>query len=836
MALRESRSSRRTLLLSLSSIVLGTAALVALSGLSANLERAVNEQSKALLGADLLIRGRQPFSETVESLFDSLGGEQSRQVSFTSMLLFPRSGQTRLVSVRALAGRFPYYGELVTDPPDAARDFRTSQQALVDDGLMLQFGMQMGDTIKLGERYFRIAGRLKKIAGEAVAAALVGPRVYIPLQTLEKTGLIRQGSLATYAVYFKFSPQQDVETILEPIKPVLRSERLTWRTVESARENTGRALDNLYQFLNLVGFIAILLGAVGVASAIHVYIRQKLGTIAYLHCIGADTRQTFAIYLIQAAVMGFCGAAAGALIGVALQYLLPYVLTDFLPVNLEMAFSPIPVVKGMAVGLLVAIAFTVLPLLAIRHVSPLMALRASHDIEGRPHRDSAFLLTAVGIFGLVATLACIQADDVVVGLSFVGASALVFLLLATLARGLRYVLKHYLPDSRRYVVRQAIANLYRPNNQTTTMMVAIGLGTFLLTTLFLVQHMLIGEIAATGRGNNPNLVLFDIQSDQLPEVTRIIREHGLPVLQSVPIVTMRLAAVNGEPVEKLLADTTRSRPRWVLRREYRSTYRDTLTATERLLRGHWQARVRAPEDRIFVSLESEVAANLQVDLGDELVFDVQGVPITTYVGSLREVNWRRVQPNFFIVFPEGVLETAPQFHVLVSRTNSSLESAKVQRAVVEAFPNVSIIDLTLVLEVVESILTRISYVVQFMALFSILTGLLVLAGAVVASRKQRMQESVLLRTIGAGRRQITIILVLEYAFLGFLAALAGMLLSIAASWGLGIFLFQFDAIALHPAVLLTLLIVVGLTVFLGMINSRGVTSRPPLEILRGEIS
>ena len=236
-----------------------------------------------------------------------------------------------------------------------------------------------------------------------------------------------------------------------------------------------------------------------------------------------------------------------------------------------------------------------------------------------------------------------------------------------------------------------------------------------------------------------------------------------------------------------------------------------------------------------VSLEQDIAKDLQVGLGDELVFDVQGVPVVTRVASLREVEWRRIQPNFFVVFPRGVLESAPAMHVLVTRVGSSRDSARMQRAVVKAFPNVSVIDLTLVLQTVDAILGKISFVIRFMAMFTVLTGLLVLMSALAAGRYQRIQESVLLRTLGASRRQILGILLVEYAALGFLAALTGILLAAVAAWALTTFVFHVPFLLEWASVVVPLLLVPAITVAVGFLMSLGILSQSPLSILRNEV-
>jgi len=833
MAARDSRNHRRRLLLFMASIALGIAALVAISSLGKNLEAAIDEQAKSLLGADLLIRSRQPFAPETEALFDSLGGAQSREVGFSSMVYFPKSNDTRLARIRALAGDFPFYGDFETAPAAAAQAFRSGQNALVDDALLLQYGAAVGDSIKVGAVQFHIVGRLKKMPGESAANAFIGPRVYFPLSYLEQTQLVQRGSQITCATYFKFNREVDTQKLVETIKPHLEQQRLRSETVASRKADLGEAMQNLTNFLNLVGFIALLLGSVGVASAVHVYIKQKLNAIAVLRCLGAATRQTFNIFLIQALALGVIGSILGAVIGVYIQTLLPSVLSDFLPVKLEAAISWPAIGEGMLVGLAMALLFALLPLISIRNISPLLTLRSDYEATAI-HQDSWRWLLYALIAAAISGFAMRQMHGWLQGLIFALAVGAAFGLLSAAAKLLTVCTRKFFPEGWSYTWRQGLANLFRPHNQTLMMMLAIGFGAFLIATLYLTQHTLLRQVSLTGADQQPNLVFFDIQPDQQAEVAALVRAEGLPVMQQVPIVTMRLEQINGKDVRELQKDSTAGIPGWALRREYRSSYRDSLNDNETIIAGKFQNSVGQPHDTIYVSLEKDIAEELKVKVGDELVFDVQGVPITTRIGSVREVNWQRMMPSFYVLFPAGVLEAAPQFHVIVTRAPSSAQSAALQQAMVRRFPNVSGIDLALILNTVDAVLNKVSFVIRFMALFSIMTGLLVLAGAVITSRYQRIQESVLLRTLGANRRQVFRIMAVEYFFLGGFAALTGLLLATAASWALAAFVFKTSfAPALLP-MLIILILIMGLTMLIGLMNSRGIIDRPPLEVLRAE--
>jgi putative ABC transport system permease protein len=395
-----------------------------------------------------------------------------------------------------------------------------------------------------------------------------------------------------------------------------------------------------------------------------------------------------------------------------------------------------------------------------------------------------------------------------------------------------WLVRRFFPASWSYTWRQSLANLYRPNNQTLILITSIGLGAFLIATLYLTQGLLLGRVELSGSGKQPNMVLFDIQNEQLAGVKSLVQAQKLPILQEVPVVTMRLMDINGKNGETVRKDTTQKPPKWAFTREYRITYRDSLISSEKLASG--KAPYQA-DGASYISIEKGFFDRMHLKLGDTLNFNVQGAPIQTIVGGTREVEWNRVQTNFVVVFPAGVLEQAPQFHVLMTRVPDNQTSAVLQRGLVSQFPNVSAIDLGLILKTIDEILAQISFVIQFMALFSILTGLLVLASSVVISKFQRIRESVLLRTLGASRNQILGITFLEYSMLGFVAALSGILLSIAGTWGLARFVFEVpyrpDAL---PLLVITL-VVTGLTILIGVFNSRDVLVKPPLEVLRAEV-
>jgi putative ABC transport system permease protein len=396
--------------------------------------------------------------------------------------------------------------------------------------------------------------------------------------------------------------------------------------------------------------------------------------------------------------------------------------------------------------------------------------------------------------------------------------------------------RRWLPSGWPYVWRQGLANLHRPSNQTTTIVLAIGFGAFLLGTLFLVQYNLLRTLRLTGGPERPNLVLFDIQTDQVAAVERELGARGYHAIGPVPIVPMRIQSLKGREAALAPADTAGDDGgpgpgNWAVRREYRSTYRDSLVPSERLVAGRWWT----PGARMTeISMERDVARELGVGVGDEIVWDVQGVPLTTRIASLREVDWARFEPNFFVVFAPGALESAPQTALLLTRVASPAERGTLQRRIAERLPNVTSLDLSNVQVTLERLIDRVVLAIRFMALFTLATGALVLVGALATSRFQRIREGALLRTLGATRTQLFSIVLSEYFSLGALAALVALVLAGVAGWALTRFVF--DGRFALPVVPLAALGagIIALTVAVGLANSRDVLRRPPLEVLRGE--
>jgi putative ABC transport system permease protein len=824
MAWRDSRSQRLRLGIFALSVVSGIAALVAIHSLEASVRAGIDTQAKSLLGSDLQVSARRAFTDDEFARLAGLAPRASRETSFSSMLYFPGADAARLVQVRGIEGGYPFYGKVVTTPADAWQRLSAEPGILLEPALLDQFGAKVGDRVKLGAIELPILGVVDKPAPRSSRFGGFAPEAYVRLAEVARSGLLGTNSMSSHQVDLALADGADPRALKERVRVEFPDNSWRLETPDDRRENLGDALENLQRFLAILALASLVLGAIGVAGAVHSHIARRVPTVAILRCLGCPAHLASAVYVAQAAALGLGGALLGAALGVGLQTGVLVAFKDSLP--LELAPSPEwrVVARTAAAGFAVCCGFALVPLLKVRRISPAATLRGGVGIEGGLWRALPVYLL---LGGLLVLLALGGDPEWKRALAMVGGLALAFALLAAVACGLMTLTRRIVRPGWPYLLRQGLSNLHRPGNQTLLFLLSLGLGSFLLVTVLLAGRLLQGKLDVSRTAESPNLYLVDVQPDQVDGVRAVLAGEGLPMLESAPMVTMRILAVRGVPVREAPGV-----PRWVARREFRSTYRDVLTSTETLVAGEWRSDFD-PAGPVPLSLEEEIAKDMGVGIGDAITLDVQGVPVEARVGSLRRVDWSRFNLNFFMVFPPGVLEGAPGFHVVTTRTPDSGASGRLQRALVRDFANVSAIDLTLILESVRDILGRISSVVSVLAGFTVLAGLPILVGTLLNGRDVRLKESVLLRTLGASARQVRIILTLEYAALGLLSALTGVLLAVAANAALAVFVFEVSPWPDFGLLGIAFVSATGLAIAGGLLLGRGVCGHPPLEILRG---
>ena len=831
MAWRDARNNLSRLILFAASLVTGIAAVVALDSFSHSMENDINTNAKELIGADLVVNGDKKFTHELQVAFDSTKLEQASEADMASMVLFLNNGQSRLIRLVALSGPFPFYGKIETLPLDAYDKVKEGKYAMMDETLASQFEVSSDDSIRVGNSVFKVAGVVSKIPGGGGIMASFTPSVYINMQDLDSTRLVQYGSRVNYKRFFRTANDDETARVIKTLEPALKKFGYSYDTVQKRKDGMGEGFLSVYRFFSLLAFVALILGCIGVASAVHIYARQKRDEVAVLRCVGSSGWQAFNIFFIQIFVLGIAGSLIGSFLGIGIQQLIPFFVSGILPFKVELSISWGSLLMGFLIGTLVSVLFSILPLVSVRFVPPLTVLRA--DTESAP-RFSKTRMTVIVLIALFPIgFAAFQTKNLLTGTFFFLGLVAALGCLTLVAISLLFLVRKYFPERAGFILRHSLSSLFRPNNQTRMLLVTIGLGAFIISTLNVVEKSMLGQVEFTGQENQNNTILFDIQPNQKDGVIKLMEDNKFEVKQVVPIITCRLGGLKDKSVEILQGDTTDDIPNWALTREYRVTYRDSLHHSEELTKGELQ-HMQAGHDSVWVTISEGMEESLQVTIGDSLLFDIQGVPLRVRIAGIRKVDWPKDPPNFIFVFPTGVLENAPQIFVTTTRIDDQQRANAFQRELVMQFPNVSLIDLRLILSTVNALFDKLGLVVRFLALFSIITGLIVLAGAVINSKFVRIKENVLLRTLGARTIQITKITLIEYAWLGLFSALTGMILSLGGGWLLTKFFFKitfaFDGLEL----LIIALGVITLTVLIGWFNSREVINTPPLQVLRKE--
>ena len=837
LAWREGRSSAKRLATYMIAITIGVAALVAINSFRANVVRSVDDESRAMLGADLRLNSNAQFPDSVRAVIDSLEraspGSTATVVSTISVAL--SDGGVRLVQLRGVHGPYPIYGRMDTRPADQWGTIAGTRRVLVEPSVLTQLNAAVGDSIQLGGTRFLIAAVLTNLPAEVSFRNALGPRVYLDGRALDATGLLRFGSIARYETYVRLDNDKQLEHFVDAHHDLFRRGMIGFTTAREQAEQLAKALDALGRFLGLIGLAALLLGGLGVASAINVFIKARRDTIAVLRCIGATQRMAFTAYLLQAVALGVAGALAGVLLGLAIQLALPTLLANVIPFDVHFRPEWPVLLSGLAIGALVTTVFALLPLLDIRGITPLRALR--HALEPARTRDPLRWLVYLLILAAIAGISIWQAGRTIVGVAYAGALGVGMIVLWLCAMLLTRLTRRFFPRRSSFTVRQGVANLFRPQNQTLAVTMAVGFGVFMLSGLWVVQRNLLDWIAVDADDSrNPNIVLIDIQRDQVDDVAAAISRRSGRQADITPIVPAKISAINGIAAADLL---TRPQPRriqpWAIRREYRHTYRDTATGGEKIVAGKWWKGRVQPGGIAEISVEEDLLRDIGARIADRITWDFQGVLIESVITSVRQVDWARFETNFFVVFQPGVLDEAPQTYVALVQIDTA-RGALLQRDIAQKHANISTIDVGNVQRTLERIIGRVAFAIRFMALFSVIAGALVLLAALAAGRYQRIRESALLRTLGAQRRQVRGMLLTEYVALGLLAGLTGIVLGGTAGWLLVRYVFKVDFTLPVLSLLLLWLGVALMSALMGIYTSRDALAGTPLEVLRENVA
>jgi putative ABC transport system permease protein len=839
MAAREIRSSWQRLLFFFVCIAVGVAAIIALRSVIQSVRAGMSQQAQVLIASDILLTSNREFTSKV---LDTIAAEQrsgrvgvvSRATEIPTMVrpADPSKAVARMVELRAVEREFPLYGTLTLANGRYSYDLLLNHGVVVRPELLAQLDLKVGDQILIGNVPFQIRGVIASEPGRSLGAFSLGPRVIIDYAALEDTGLLAFGSRASRQLLLKV-PRSAVEPLTADLRSTFANEFVGVRSYRRSEDQMGENLTRAENYLSLVGLVVLILGGIGVSSVTRVFVQQKLRSIAILKCVGATSGEILAVYMTQVLLLGIAGSLLGVGIAAAVIAAVPAFIGNIPAVfQVEYGLTTAAVVQGLAVGLLVSVLFSLVPLLDVRHVKPSLLLR--HDIPPLSRID----WVKWGVTGIVAAtlvaVAAWQAGSLRVGLMLSGgfvATAFVLnlagLALVRAVQPLRY--------SPSFALRQAVLHIARPGNQTRVILLAVGLGTFFILGVRTLQANLLRDFAVQVGDDAPDMFLIDIQPDQKDGLAAFLDEqNGSEAPPNIiPVLRARVTAVRGSEVN--LESYEQVRGRGSLSREYTITYRPQLNANEELLQGKWWDATPSTGEA-EVSIEERLQERFRINIGDQMQFDVLGRTITARVTSIRKVNWRDYRSGgFMIVFRPGPFENAP--HAYISSVNGPRDPgarARMQATLVSRYPNVSVIDLREVLDTIQGIVDGVTLGVTVVGGLVLFSGMLILVGAVSMTKFQRVYEAAIMKTLGASSRLIATMLLLEYGVLGGIAGTVGALGAIVLSWAVARYALDLTWHATPSITVIGITATAACVAAIGVLASFDVLRHKPLATLRAE--
>ena len=838
MTLREMRASWKRLLFFFICLSIGVGSIVAIRSVIQSVRGVFDGEARALITADLIINSNQPIDEKVSAQIDqrlkTAGAISHTSVEVATMVRSadPVRNASRMVELRAVEPAFPYYGtlKLVNQPFDPAllRNFGV----LVRPELLAQLGLAVGDQLLIGKQPFTIRGVIAAEPGRRLGAFSLGPRVFINYEDLRATGLLTFGSRASYQRLVKV-PDAEFDNLVRGLRDDLSSTYVRFRSYKATEDDIGEDFARAENYLSLVGLVIVILGGIGVSSVTRVFVAQKIKSIAILKCLGGRSTQLLAIYMTQVIALGLAGSAFGvALAGIAIASIPSTLAAAATPgINVDYSLTASAVTQGFGIGLLVSVLFSLPPLLEIRDVKPSLLLRAEGGKRRiDPVQIAVIVLAVAGLLALTIWQAGSLRIGSIVAIGFAGTALLLHLAGVGLIKAIQPLAR-----SSWFPLRHAVLQLSRPGSQARIVLLAVGLGSFFIVGVRSLQENLIREFTVNLSPDLPDMFLLDVQRDQVPGMTEILRrwqQAGTPEPRLLPVLRARVVGVEGRDVN--LENYEDVRGRGSLAREYTITYRPSLERNESVVDGAFWDAAASPEAE--VSIEESLRERFRINVGDTVRFDVMGRQVEARVSSVRRVDWSDSRAGgFMFVFRPGVLESAPHGFISFFRGPTAVQDrAKLQSEVVSRFPNVSVIDGQEMITTIRTVIENVTLAVTVVGSLVVLSGLLILIGAVAMTKFRRIYEAAIFKTLGATRQMIASVLLLEYGVLGALAGTIGSVGAIALTWGISRFALDIPWSPLPLISVVGIVVSAILVAVVGVVASWEVLQRKPLATLRAE--
>jgi putative ABC transport system permease protein len=814
------RSSRQAILFVLC-VALSLTTLTALSGFGTSVGRAVLQDARRLHAADIIIRSYDPISVPLEQAVDRLASQQQVERvavhEFYSVVRPPDDSASVLSALKVVEPGYPFYGQVLLKSKRPFGQVLAPGTCIVEQSLLDRTGLTLGDRLVVGYTKLTIADVVTAEPDRPLDLFTFGPRVFIHGDDLDALGLLATGSRIQRLLLIKVADPSQLASIAQGLKAAAPDDGARIDTYLTARSAVKRFLDTLLFFLKLVGLFILIVAGLGIQSTLTALFKEKQRTIAVMKAVGAGGRYITTHFVLMILILGSAGTAAGILAGTVVQGVLAWTLAPLFPGRLELALSWMGIAEALLLGFVVVSLFSFLPLYRLRQMRPVAIFnrQPATRISRRP-----YYLSGILILSFFLALVLWHMRDIRFGLYFFGAVVAMILASALLSQLLLAAVKRL--RVQHLALRQAVKGLFRQGNATRAIMITLTVSLAVIFGDHLIEKNLTATFVQSFPEDAPNAFFVDIQPDQSAAFSAAI---GQPV-QLYPIVRARITAINGQTIDHRRESRKR---RDNLSRVFNLTYRSTLLEDERLIDGDTLFNSTWNEPQ--VSVMDTVVEMRDMAIGDRIRFNIQGVPLTARISSIRSRDNRSLNPFFYFVFQDEVLSRAPQTLFAALRTDPQ-QLGPLQTRIVSRFPNISVIDMSQTIAVFARLMQRLSQIVRVFSLFSIAAGILILVSAVFATRAERMMESVYYKILGAGRRFVVTVFALENLLLGLLSSLLALALAQAGAWWICTTRFDIDYQPFLPASVLMVAATVCLTVAVGMLTSRSILAKKPVVYLR----
>jgi putative ABC transport system permease protein len=836
-AWRECQAAPGKFLFVIVSVAIGVAALTGVRGFTNSFQRSLSGQARNILAADVSARMfRRPTATELADMNGLRGVERTQVTEMVSMASASSDPIPLLVSLKAVdPAQYPFYGEYKLRPAGSLRQELTPGTVLVSEDLLIRLHTQIGDTLKLGNSTFRIAGVIEREPDRMNSSMGIGPRVLISRQGLAQTGLLQPGSRAGERFLMRLDPGSgaSVNDLHARLEKILQDAQVT--DFRDANPALTRGLDRASSMLSLICLVAMVLGAIGVAMSMRAHLEQRMDILATMKSLGARSSDILRIYLLQTLLLGLVGGLGGVIAGFAVEWTIPLLAAKLLPIEPTLRLPLRAGLAGLGTGMLTTLLFCLPPLLGVRQVKPNLVLR--RQVESQPelsvaerwrHRRLQWAMT-VAILLSLAGIAAGLTSSLAVAVWFTVALVGLLVFIALLARGVLRLLRLGLTRTRLSLpsaVRHGLSNLYRPGNQSTAVLTALGAGVMLILTVFLMQNAVLRDLQETlGRGL-PNIFLIDIATDELEGVSSVLaKQPGVRgAMERLPLVAGRLEAVDGRTGEQLREEKI---PRHLLQ-SVNLTWSDAAPAGVKVRAGYWWK----PGEEGKIAISEGLAKRMRVGPGSTMVFASQGRRIPVTVMALYSNDGQHVFGRSEFILSERSLAHLPVVWYGAVHVNTPQIPA-MQRALFASYPTVTVINIADLLDTVAGVVHQVTLIVRFLAAFSILSGLVILASSVASTRFRRIREVVVLKTLGARRARVAAVFGVEFTVLGLLAGCVGVIFANLLTF---ILLHRMD-VTYRPQMRVAATAAAGtavLAVVTGWLASIRILGQRPLEVLREE--